>query len=135
MEPFRDYLTKKEIGIRIKGQKTCRVVRVFKGEWIEFGPEYTLPMDPELLKWSPPGIPASTLAVALKIFELDNLWSDLRGILSGAEKPADRPTPDGNNRRLDTGRKNREPGSPVPGKPRRPATSFRVPQKRASRPL
>ncbi len=82
MEPYRDYLSKKELGIRIKGDKTCRVIRVFQGEWIEFGPEYTLPVDPELLHWSPPGIPPSTLAVALKIYELDNLWTDLRNVLS-----------------------------------------------------
>src|SRR5579875_1616443 len=86
MEPVRDYLTRKEIGIRIKEQKTCRVVRVYKGEWIEFGPEYELPMDPELLKWTPPGIPPSTLAVALKIYELDNPWSDLRALLSERSK-------------------------------------------------
>lgn len=93
MEPYRDYLSKKELGIRIKGDKTCRVVRVFQGEWIEFGPEYTLPMRPELLQWAPPGIPPSTLAVALKIYELDNLWTDLRNVLSGQTEAAEPKSP------------------------------------------
>jgi hypothetical protein len=135
MEPFRDYLTRKEIGIRIKGQKTCRVVRIFKGEWIEFGPEYTLPMDPELLQWSPPGLPASTLAVALKIYELDNLWSGLRGLLSGEAETADSRAADGNGRKFDGLRKGKEAGSPAPASPRRPGTLFRTSQKRTSRPV
>jgi len=134
MEPFRDYLTRKEIGIRIKGQKTCRVVRVFKGEWIEFGPEYTLPMDPELLQWSPPGIPASTLAVALKMYELDNLWSSLRSLLSGEAESADRRAGDGAGRKFDGLRKSKDAGSSVPGRPRKPGTLFRA-QKRTSRPV
>lgn len=118
MEPYRDYLSKKELGIRIKGDKTCRVIRVFQGEWIEFGPEYTLPMDPELLHWSPPGIPPSTLAVALKIYELDNLWTDLRSLLSGRKEPAEPKGP-------------RNPAA-FPGKPRNARTGFPG-QKRLSR--
>jgi hypothetical protein len=134
-QPFRDYLTRKEIGIRIKGQKTCRVIRVFKGEWIEFGPEYTLPMPPELLQWSPPGIPASTLAVALKIYEMDNLWSGLRGLLSGEAESADGRAGDGVGRKLDGLRKSKEAGSSVPGRPRKPGTFFKAPQKRTFRPV
>ena len=123
MEPFRDYLSKKELGIRIKGNKSCRVVRVFKGEWIEFGPEYTLPMDPALLQWSPPGIPPSTLAVALKIYELDNLWTDLRSLLSGQTCPAE-PKPPRN-----TGFKS------FSAKVCKPAPPFGPTQKRLVRPL
>jgi hypothetical protein len=135
MEPFRDYLTRKEIGIRIKEQKSCRVIRVFKSEWIEFGPEYTLPMDPELLKWSPPGIPASTLAVALKIYELDNPWSGLRSLLSGEAESVNRRAGDGAGRKFDGLRKNKEGGSPAPGRPRKPGKFFTTAQKRTSRPV
>lgn len=124
MEPFRDYLSTKELGIRIKGNKSCRVVRVFKGEWIEFGPEYTLPMAPELLQWSPPGIPPSTLAVALKIYELDNLWTDLRSLLSGETLPAEPKGP-----------RNSSGSKPFPAKPRKPGTPFAPVQKRLVRPV
>lgn len=123
MEHFRDYLSKKELGIRIKEGKSCRVVRVFKGEWIEFGPEYTLPMDPALLEWSPPDIPHSTLAVALKIYELDNLWSDLRTLLSGRTKPAEPKGP-----------RNPSGSKSFPEKPRKPGTPFGQTQKRLIRP-
>jgi hypothetical protein len=121
MEPYRDYLSKKDLGIRIKGDKTCRVVRVFQGEWIEFGPEYTLPMRPELLQWTPPGIPPSTLAVALKIYELDNLWTDLRNVLSGQTEPVEPKGP-------------RNPKS-FPGKPRQSKADFLPAQKRLVRPV
>lgn len=121
MEPYRDYLSKKELGIRIKGDKTCRVIRVFQGEWIEFGPEYTLPMDPALLHWSPPSIPPSTLAVALRIYELDNLWTDLRSLLSARREPAEPKGP-------------RNPAT-FPGRPRNPKAPYRPTPKRLVRPL
>lgn len=130
MEPFRDYLSKKELGIRIKGDKSCRVIRMFKGEWIEFGPEYTLPMDPELLQWSPPGIPPSTLAVALRIYELDNLWTDLRSLLSGPSQPA---KPKGA-RGSGTGKRTKDV-APSPGKPRKPGMPFGQAQRRLVRPV
>ncbi len=129
MEPFRDYISKKELGIRIKEQKSCRVVRKFKGEWIEFGPEYTLPVDRELLEWSPPGIPASTLAVALKIYELENLWADLRSVVLGEAAVDSSPIPG----REDNIRKDRHTGGLAPGKPRQAGTVFRIHQRAVGR--
>jgi hypothetical protein len=78
MRPVRDYRTSKDLGIRLKGDEVCRVIRQIKGEWIEIGRDYELPVDPNVLIWSPPGIPSSVLAVALRIYELDNPASDLR---------------------------------------------------------
>jgi hypothetical protein len=78
MKPVRDYRTSKDLGIRLKGDEACRVIRQIKGEWIEIGRDYGLPVDPNVLIWSPPGIPSSILAVALRIYELDDPASDLR---------------------------------------------------------
>ena len=78
MKPVRDYRTPKDLGIRIKGNDVCRVIRQMKGEWVEIGRDYELPVDPNVLIWSPPGIPGSILAVALRIYELDHPESDLR---------------------------------------------------------
>jgi hypothetical protein len=81
MKPARDYRTPKDLGIRLKGNEICRVIRQMKGEWVEIGRDYELPVDPNVLIWSPPGIPSSILAVALRIYELDNPASDLRALL------------------------------------------------------
>ncbi|HEX4810768.1 MAG TPA: hypothetical protein VH325_17660 [Bryobacteraceae bacterium] len=87
MEPVRDYRTPKDLGIRIKGNEVCRVIRQMKGAWVEIGRDYELPIDPNVLIWSPPGIPSSILAVALRIYELDHPESDLRTYLMRKRVP------------------------------------------------
>ena len=87
MKPVRDYRTPKDLGIRLKGNDICRVIRQMKGEWIEIGRDYELPVDTNVLIWSPPGIPSSILAVALRIYEMDNPESDLRTLLT-RKRPA-----------------------------------------------
>lgn len=87
MTPVRDYRTAKDLGIRLKGNDICRVIRQIKGEWVEIGRDYEVPVDPNVLIWSPPGIPSSILAVALRIYELDNPNSDLRAMLMRKRVP------------------------------------------------
>ncbi|MGC2662074.1 MAG: hypothetical protein WA324_29275 [Bryobacteraceae bacterium] len=87
MKPVRDYRTSKDLGIRLKGYEICRVIRQMKGEWVEIGRDYKLPLDPNVLIWAPPGIPSSILAVALRIYELDNPSSDLRALILGKKIP------------------------------------------------
>jgi hypothetical protein len=79
---LRDYVTRKEIGIRIEGAESCRVIRFQNGSWIEIGQKYSLPVESSVLEWNANGIPASTLAVALRIYELDHPEEELRSKLS-----------------------------------------------------
>src|SRR4051812_30551112 len=78
---LRDYVTRKEIGIRVEGAESCRVIRVQNGSWIEIGQKYSLPVESSVLDWSATGIPGSMLAVALRIYELDHPEDDLRSKL------------------------------------------------------
>jgi hypothetical protein len=83
---FQDYTIHNGIGIRVQGDRSCRVIRLVKGQWVEIGAEYCLPIDAGALTWTPTGIPATMLAVALRVYELDHPTSKLRGLLTG--KPA-----------------------------------------------
>jgi hypothetical protein len=49
---------------------------------VEIGEPYPLPIDRQLLIWTETGIPASILAVALKVYELDHPESGLRWLLT-----------------------------------------------------
>jgi hypothetical protein len=93
---LRDYVTRKEIGIRIEGAESCRVIRLQNGLWIEIGQKYSLPVDSNVLEWSANGIPGSMLAVALRIYELDHPEEELRSKL--ARKLRKRPRTLGSNR-------------------------------------
>lgn len=84
---MRDYTIHERIGmngvgVRIRRSETCQVIRERNGAWIEIGPVYELPVDETLLIWTRSGIPASVLAVALRVFELDNPGSRLRTLLT-----------------------------------------------------
>lgn len=82
MQPVKDYLTGKDLGIRIKGRDGCCVIRFQNGSWIEIGRDYELPMDSALLSWPSSGVPGSILAVALRIYELDHPGADLQVLLT-----------------------------------------------------
>ena len=86
MAEVRDYTIRNGIGIRVRGRATCRVIRLQKGVWNEIGEEYRLPVEKNILIWTETGIPASILAVALRVYELDNPGSPLRRILTGSER-------------------------------------------------
>jgi hypothetical protein len=79
---LRDYVTRKEIGIRVEGAESCRVIRLQNGSWIEIGQKYSLPVESSALDWSASGIPGSMLAVALRIYELDYPEEELRSKLT-----------------------------------------------------
>jgi hypothetical protein len=49
---------------------------------VEIGETYPLPIDRQLLVWTETGIPASILAVAVKVYELDHPDSGLRWLLT-----------------------------------------------------
>jgi hypothetical protein len=59
------------------------VIRFQKNAWNEIGQTYAIPVDRQLLIWTESGIPASILAVALRVYELDNPGTKLRGLLTG----------------------------------------------------
>jgi hypothetical protein len=82
MEEVRDYTIKNGIGIRVKDGQTCRVIRHLKGAWIEIGQSYELPIDKSAVVWTSSGIPATVLAVALRVYELDHPESNLRSLLT-----------------------------------------------------
>jgi|SRR5690242_2929626 len=101
MTDVQDYMSndrvgKNGIGIRVRRKESCQVIRQQKDNWIEIGPVYRLPVEENLLVWTETGIPSSVLAVALRVYELDNPGTQLRRILSGRSlRPArqDRPSP------------------------------------------
>jgi len=80
---FQDYTIHNGIGIRVQGNRSCRVIRFVKGEWVEIGAEYCIPVEASALTWTATGIPATILAVALRVYELDHPTSKLRGLLTG----------------------------------------------------
>lgn len=82
MEAVRDYTIRNGLGIRVWNRTTCRVIRLVRNEWVEIGQMYALPLDRQLLIWTETGIPASILAVALKVYELDHPGSGLRWLLT-----------------------------------------------------
>ena len=83
MEEFQDYTIHNGIGIRVRGNNCCRVIRLIKGEWAEIGSDYSMPVDADAVCWTKTGIPATMLAVALRVYELDHPTSPLRSILTG----------------------------------------------------
>lgn len=83
MAEVRDYTIKNGLGIRVLGTESCQVIRLQKGIWNEIGQKYPLPLDPGLLIWTNTGIPASILAVALRVYELDHPGTPLRRLLTG----------------------------------------------------
>jgi len=85
MADVRDYTIKNGLGIRVRGREACQVIRFQKGLWIPIGAEYPLPIEGNLLVWTKLGIPASILAVALKVYELDHPGTQLRSLLTGKE--------------------------------------------------
>ena len=87
MQNHQDYTLRHGIGIRIESE-SCRVIRIIKGEWTEIGPVYKIPVQSELLTWTPPAIPPGVLAVALRAYELDHPGTRLRHLL--AMDPAQR---------------------------------------------
>ena len=87
MTDVQDYISnervgKNGIGIRVR-RESCQVIRQQKGNWIEIGPVYRLPVEENLLVWTQTGIPSSVLAVALRVYELDNPGTQLRRVLTG----------------------------------------------------
>ena len=87
MTDVQDYISndrvgKNGIGIRVRRRESCQVIRQQKGNWIEIGPVYPLPVEKNLLVWTQTGIPSSVLAVALRVYELDNPGTQLRRILT-----------------------------------------------------
>lgn len=98
MAEVRDYTIRNGIGIRVRGNDTCQVIRLQKGVWNEIGQSYPLPVEKTLLIWTETGIPSSILAVALRVYELDHPGSRLRRFLTCApieniEKRAPRENP------------------------------------------
>ncbi|MBV8817228.1 MAG: hypothetical protein JO022_02655 [Acidobacteriaceae bacterium] len=91
MSAFRDYTIRNGLGIRVRDDRECRVIRVISKEWVEIGQSYPLPVDPTLLVWTKTGIPASILAVALRVYEADHPESNLRTQLTGQSYPRRRP--------------------------------------------
>jgi hypothetical protein len=95
MESVRDYTIKNGLGIRVYGRRACQVIRYQKKQWIEIGREYEIPVEKNILAWTDSGIPASILAVALRVYELDHPESDLRQVLTRrapiwrAQRPAE----------------------------------------------
>ncbi len=83
MDPVRDYTIKNGLGIRVHTGKSCRVIRFIGRQWVEIGTPYSLPVDRSVVIWTETGIPASILAVALRVYELDNPDTQLRMILTG----------------------------------------------------
>ncbi len=75
----------------MRGSRECRVIRVIGKEWTEIGKAYSLPLDPTLLVWTQAGIPASILAVALKVYEADHPDGQLRTLLTGRAPMRPRP--------------------------------------------
>lgn len=82
MEAVRDYTIRNGLGVRVWNQTTCRVIRRIRNQWVEIGQPYQLPIDRQLLVWTETGIPSSILAVAVKVYELDNPQSGLRWLLT-----------------------------------------------------
>lgn len=81
---FQDYTIHNGIGIRVRGdQMSCRVIRVVREQWVEIGSDYNIPVEANALAWSSTGLPATVLAVALRVYELDHPSSNLRRILTG----------------------------------------------------
>ena len=80
---IHDYTIHNGIGIRVRGNRACRVIRLIKGQWTEIGSEYRIPVDPDTLSWTSTGIPATMLAVALRVYELDHPATSLRRVLTG----------------------------------------------------
>jgi hypothetical protein len=83
MEEFQDYTIHNGIGIRVRENESCRVIRLVKGKWIEIGAQYSIPVDPNVLVWTSTGIPATMLAVAVRVYELDHPTIPLRRMLEG----------------------------------------------------
>ena len=81
MELIEDYTIRNGLGIRIRGRKTCQVIRKQRNVWNEIGKVYELPVQEEDLKWRAE-IPASVLAVALRAYEMDHPTSKLRVVLT-----------------------------------------------------
>ena len=82
MHPVLDFTTRKDLGIRLRGTESCRVIRLMQGVWTEIGQEYALPVEATILAWTKADIPGSILAVALRIYELDHPGTDLRSVLT-----------------------------------------------------
>ena len=81
---FQDYTIHNGIGIRVRGKnQSCRVIRLVREQWVEIGSEYSIPIEANALVWSGSGIPATVLAVALRVYELDHPASPLRRMLTG----------------------------------------------------
>jgi len=83
MAEVRDYTIRNGIGIRLRGNETCQVIRMQRGIWNEIGQAYVMPVEKTVLIWTETGIPASILAVALRMYELDHPGSPLRRLLTG----------------------------------------------------
>jgi len=83
MAEVRDYTIRNGIGIRLRGNETCQVIRMQRGIWNEIGQAYVMPVEKTVLIWTETGIPASILAVALRVYELDHPGSPLRRLMTG----------------------------------------------------
>jgi len=79
---FQDYTIHNGIGIRVRGNQSCRVIRRLREKWVEIGSEYSIPVEASALAWTSTGIPATVLAVALRVYELDHPTSPLRRTLT-----------------------------------------------------
>jgi hypothetical protein len=78
MTDKKDFTIPNGLGIRMIGGVACQVIRQQRGVWKEIGRTYDLPLSKEDLQFSKSGIPASVIAVALRVYELNNPASNLR---------------------------------------------------------
>ncbi len=84
MSEKQDFTIPNGLGIRIVDGYACQVIRQQRGAWKEIGRKYELPLTKEDLQFSKSGIPASVIAVALRVYELNNPGSSLRRQLTTA---------------------------------------------------
>ena len=78
MSEIQDFTIPNGLGIRIVDGSTGQVIRRQRGAWKEIGRRYELPLTKEDLQFSKSGIPASVMAVALRVYEMNNPGTSLR---------------------------------------------------------
>jgi hypothetical protein len=84
MRHTRDYTIPNGLGIRISDEGTCQVIRRQRGVWKTIGQSYELPLSEKDLQFGKTGIPASVIAVAVRVYEMNNPGTSLRRELTCA---------------------------------------------------
>jgi hypothetical protein len=82
MRSVSEFTTRHGLAIRFLEDGTCQVIRLSNRRWITVGPTFSTPVEPTALTWTPDGIPASVLAVALRLYEEENPGTRLRNLLT-----------------------------------------------------